>query len=102
MTSEAHTPGFLQHEEGDCVAVAVRELEPGTVEGGSVTGSGAVSIQLRERVPLGHKLALRDVPVGGDVIEYGVRVGVASADIARGDYVHVHNMRSARWQNSVA
>lgn len=102
MASERQAPGFLLHDEGDCVAVAVRDLEPGTVEGGSLIGSVAVSVQLRERVPLGHKLALRDVPAGGDVIEYGVRVGVASADIARGDYVHVHNVRSARWQNSVA
>lgn len=84
------------------MAVAVRDLEPGTVEGGSLTGSGSVSVRLRERVPLGHKLALRDIPAGGDVTEYGVRVGIASADIAEGDYVHVHNVRSARWRNSVA
>ena len=48
------------------------------------------------------KVALRDLSEGEDVIEYGVRTAIASADIATGDYVHVHNVRSARWQNSVA
>ena len=42
------------------------------------------------------------MPQGEDVIEYGVRTAIASADITRGDYVHIHNVRSARWQNSVA
>ncbi len=39
---------------------------------------------------------------GADVIEYGVRTAIASADITTGDYVHIHNVRSARWHNSVA
>jgi (2R)-sulfolactate sulfo-lyase subunit alpha len=53
-------------------------------------------------VPLGHKFALRDIDEGADVIEYGVRVAVASRPIRKGEHVHVHNVRSARWQQSVA
>jgi (2R)-sulfolactate sulfo-lyase subunit alpha len=47
-------------------------------------------------------LALVDLAAGQDIVEYGQRVGIATADISKGEYVHVHNVRSARWNNSVA
>lgn len=95
-------PDFLAHNEGDVVAVAVRDLEPGEAEGAFLRGPASVTVELREAVPLGHKLALADIAEGQDVIEYGQRVGVATRDIAKGEYVHVHNVRSARWHSSVA
>lgn len=95
-------PGFLAHHEGDKVAVAVRDLAPGTVQGGYLKGPASVAVELQDEVPLGHKFALVDIAEGEDVIEYGVRVAVAAKAIAEGEYVHVHNVRSARWQNSVA
>ncbi|HEY2441639.1 MAG TPA: UxaA family hydrolase [Streptosporangiaceae bacterium] len=88
-------PGFLAHRDGDAVAVAVRDLEPGPVQGGYLAGPD-ISLQLTEAVPLGHKLALADIAAGQDIIEYGQRVGIASKDIGQGEHVHVHNMRSAR------
>ncbi|MQA07556.1 MAG: hypothetical protein GEU98_03210 [Pseudonocardiaceae bacterium] len=100
MTSSR--PDFLAHRSGDAVAVAVRDLEPGPAEGGYLDGDATERVELTKKVPLGHKVALRDVAAGEDVIEYGIRIGIASADIVRGDYVHTHNIRSARWQNSVA
>lgn len=44
-------------------------------------------------VPFGHKVALRDIRVGEPVIKYGLVIGHASVDIARGAHVHVHNVR---------
>lgn len=102
MTNTSAGPGFLAHHEGDDVAVAVRDLTPGTVEGGYLRGPASISLELLHEVPLGHKLALVDIEPGQDVIEYGLRVGVATEKITRGSYVHIHNLRSARWQNSVA
>jgi (2R)-sulfolactate sulfo-lyase subunit alpha len=102
MTTNSREPDFLAHHEGDVVAVAVRDLGPGPIEGGYLRGPASVSLELREAVPLGHKLALADLEDGQDVIEYGLRVGVTTEKIARGSYVHTHNMRSARWQNSKA
>lgn len=95
-------PDFLAHNDGDLVAVAVRDLVPGEVEGGYLRGPASVRVELRDAVPLGHKLALVDITAGQDVVEYGQRIGVAIEDIPQGGYVHVHNLRSARWQNSVA
>jgi (2R)-sulfolactate sulfo-lyase subunit alpha len=95
-------PDFLAHKDRDSVAVAVQDLAPGTVEGSYLEGPELVTVELLQAVPLGHKLALTHLAAGDDVIEYGLRVGIASKDIKRGEYVHVHNVRSARWQHSVA
>lgn len=98
----ADAPSFLVHNEGDSVAVATRDLTPGRVEGGYLVGPESVEVELHEAVPLGHKFALHDLAEGDAVIEYGNRVALASKPIKAGDYVHVHNVRSVRWQNSVA
>ncbi len=95
-------PSFLTHKDGDFVAVAVKDVGRGPAEVGYLDGSPTVNVEVRAEIPLGHKVALRDIAEGEDVIEYGVRVAIASAEINKGDYVHIHNVRSARWQNSVA
>lgn len=95
-------PDFLAHHDGDTVAVAVRDLGAGEAEGGYLRGPESVTVRLTGDVPLGHKFALTDIAAGAQVIEYGQVVAVATAAIGRGDHVHVHNVRSVRWQNSVA
>jgi (2R)-sulfolactate sulfo-lyase subunit alpha len=95
-------PSFLTHKAGDHVAVAVKDVSPGPADVGYLDGSPTETVEVNAEIPLGHKVALRDVASGEDVIEYGVRTAIASADIQKGDYVHIHNVRSARWQNSVA
>lgn len=102
MNKPNSEPGFLLHKHGDMVGVAVRDLEPGQVEGCYLSGEETVVIELNHAVPLGHKLALTNIREGADVIEYGQRVARATAPISKGDYVHTHNVRSARWQTSVA
>lgn len=98
----ASRPDFLAHRSGDAVGVAVRDLTPGPAQGGYLDSDAVEQLELAHDVPLGHKVALRDVRSGDDVIEYGVRTAIASEDISRGDYVHTHNVRSARWLSSVA
>jgi (2R)-sulfolactate sulfo-lyase subunit alpha len=95
-------PSFLAHKDGDHVAVAGRDVEPGSAQIGYLDGTPSIEVEVLAEIPLGHKVALRDRASGEDVVEYGVRTAIASADIAVGDYVHIHNVRSARWQNSVA
>jgi (2R)-sulfolactate sulfo-lyase subunit alpha len=98
----AGRPSFLAHKSGDYVAVAVMDVSRGPARVEFLDGSEAVDVEAKAEIPLGHKVALRDIAEGADVIEYGVRTAIASADITTGDYVHIHNVRSARWQNSVA
>jgi (2R)-sulfolactate sulfo-lyase subunit alpha len=82
--------------------VAAQDVGRGQADVGYLDGSPTETVEVNVDIPLGHKVALRDVAEGEDVIEYGVRVAIASAEISKGDYVHTHNVRSARWQNSVA
>jgi len=58
-------------------------------------------ITVRAPIPLGHKVALRDLATDERVTEYGETIGLARTDIAQGDLVHTHNVRSARWQRSL-
>jgi len=95
-------PHFLAHCGGDAVAVAVQDVEPGPAIVQYLDDAERETVEVKASIPLGHKVALQDLVEGAEVIEYGLRVALASADITRGDYVHTHNVRSARWQNSVA
>ena len=47
---------------------------------------------LRGDVPMGHKVALRQIAAGEAVIKYGARIGRATAASEPGDHVHLHNL----------
>ncbi len=89
---------ILLHELDDDVGVAVADLKKGS-EAGAVTleGKPAGSIKLRDNVPLGHKVALRDLSEDKPVIKYGRQIGRAVRDIAKGAHVHIHNLKTMRW-----
>ena len=71
----------------DDVAVTTRELPAGTR-----VLTVARELVLPGDVPRGHKLAVRDLPVGSAVHKYGQSIGRATADIAAGAHVHTHNL----------
>lgn len=84
----------------DDVAVALRPLEPGPISLRS--GDAAETFEVRAAIPMGHKFALRDMPVGADVRKYGEVIGIATTAIVRGTHVHVQNLRSRRARTPVA
>lgn len=45
-------------------------------------------------IPAGHKFALKDISKGEPVIKYGEIIGRATKNIAEGEWVHVHNLKS--------
>ena len=49
-----------------------------------------------ETVPYGHKIAVAPIQKGGRIRKYGEEIGIATRDIAQGEYVHVHNLDSMR------
>jgi len=73
----------------DNVVIARTNLTRGDV----VTIDG-VQVTLSDDVDLGFKIARRDLGSGHKVIKYGAVIGSATAEIRRGDIVHLHNMRS--------
>lgn len=81
---------FLLLDERDNVLVVTRRISFGdrlNIEGELVESP--------QDFPLAHKLARRPIKAGEIVMKYGAPIGVATADIARGAHVHVHNMKSA-------
>ena len=53
-----------------------------------------VCLEGNERIPSGHKFALRAITKGEYVIKYGEIIGRATQDIAQGEWVHTHNVKS--------
>lgn len=89
---------FLVHDGKDNVGVAVDNIASGElVKGISLDNNIAVELRSKEGVLLGHKIALVPMSSGNVVIKYGVPIGIATEDINKGEHVHVHNLKSARW-----
>ncbi len=63
-----------------------------TISAGQVIHLGDQSITARASVAHGHKIALRSIASGEAVTKYGQAIGIATANIAVGDHVHVHNV----------
>jgi len=77
----------LQLHATDNVAIARQAIAAGM----AIEYNGA-HLTIGEDVPAGHKFALVDVPVGGEVRRYGHPIGRASRDIPAGAWVHNHNL----------
>jgi len=89
---------FLVHDKRDSVGVAVVDVKAGqALEGRSLDTNEAVNAKSNMDIPLGHKIALKDLKPGDNVIKYGVEVGRVVEPIKAGDHVHVHNVKTKRW-----
>lgn len=75
----------------DNVATALQPLETGQV----IVVAGQ-SITIAEPTPKGHKIALRLIRAGEQVMKYGSTIGTATSDIQPGEHVHTHNVASGR------
>jgi altronate dehydratase small subunit len=47
-------------------------------------------------IPYGHKIALKAIHKGEQITKYGEEIGIATKEIQKGEYVHVHNLDSMR------
>ena len=46
------------------------------------------------RIEDGHKYAIRDIRAGENIVKYGQPIGHATANIAKGEHVHTHNLKT--------
>lgn len=92
-------PHLLVHDHGDNVGVVVVEgLTAGTRMLAVVTAdNSAFEIEAKADIPIGHKVALAPLKAGDTAVKYGEDIGRFVADVARGEHVHVHNLRTKRW-----
>jgi altronate dehydratase len=78
----------------DNVAVALRTLAAGE----QAVGKGIAGFSALEKIPASHKIALRDISAGEEIIKYGETVAVSTREIKKGEWVHTHNLESQRWK----
>jgi (2R)-sulfolactate sulfo-lyase subunit alpha len=89
----------ILHDAEDTVAVVVVE---GVKSGTAMTGwimddDRTIALEARQDIPIGHKVALRDMVAGDTVVKYGVDMGKVTATIRKGEHAHVHNIKTKRW-----
>jgi (2R)-sulfolactate sulfo-lyase subunit alpha len=90
--------GILLHESDDDVGVAVTDLKKGaSVAALTIEGKSVGRVKLVENVPLGHKVAMRNLAQDKAVMKYGRPIGRAVKSITRGAHVHTHNVKTLRW-----
>ncbi len=90
---------FVLHDAHDSVAVVVVE---GVTAGTALTGwimddDKPAEVTALQDIPIGHKVALKDMAVGDTVIKYGIDMGKVVAPIQAGQHAHVHNIKTKRW-----
>lgn len=92
-------PHLLVHEPSDNVGVVVVEgLKAGTKMLCVVThDNSSFELEAKADVPIGHKIALKDLKAGDTAVKYGEDIGKMVADVARGGHVHTHNLKTKRW-----
>ena len=90
---------FIVHDKADTVGVVVVEdVRAGQdLTGWVMETDETIALKALDPVPLGHKIALRDIKSGETVLKYGHDVGRAVADVGKGRHVHIHNLKTKRW-----
>jgi len=73
---------IILHEKDNVATVLDSEEKKNLLEDGTL---------IEDNIPIGHKVAIHDITKGQPIIKYGVKIGVALADISRGKHVHIHN-----------
>jgi (2R)-sulfolactate sulfo-lyase subunit alpha len=92
-------PDFLVHDSTDNVGVVVVEtVQAGrTLVGWVMDKDITVQLLAVDSIPLGHKVALGDIPADETILKYGQDIGRTIAPVVRGGHVHVHNLKTKRW-----
>lgn len=80
---------ILKIHKNDNVCVALEDLSKGeniTIDNKEIT--------LKENIGIGHKISLKNILQGEDVIKYGYPIGMATKNIYEGELVHTHNLKT--------
>jgi (2R)-sulfolactate sulfo-lyase subunit alpha len=78
--------------------VVVEGLKAGTKMLCVVTADdSSFELEARADVPIGHKIALKDLAAGDTAIKYGEDIGKIVGAIGKGEHVHTHNLKTKRW-----
>ncbi|MCD7832740.1 MAG: altronate dehydratase family protein [Lachnospiraceae bacterium] len=79
----------IQIAPNDNVAVALHPIAKG-----EQLEVGGQTLMALEDIPQGHKIAIRAIKEGENVIKYGFPIGHATIDAAAGTWMHTHNVKT--------
>jgi (2R)-sulfolactate sulfo-lyase subunit alpha len=98
-SQERRTIHIVLHEAKDTVGVAVVEgIKAGTqLNAWIMDDDEVITVSAKQDIPIGHKVALKDMAVGDTVYKYGVDIGKVVQPISAGEHAHVHNIKTKRW-----
>ena len=90
---------LIIHDEKDNVAVVVIDKTSKNQEctGWIMQNDKTIKIKSINEVPLGHKIALKDLKEGDTILKYGHDIGKVFKSIKKGEHVHVHNVKTKKW-----
>jgi len=89
---------FIVHGKQDTVGVMVTDVRQNQkLTGWNMETDETLEVAALQDIPLGHKIAMQRIQAGDKVIKYNVPIGNAVSDIALGEHVHTHNLKTARW-----
>lgn len=90
---------FVLHDAKDTVAVVVVEGVKADMilKGWIMDEDRMINITAKQDIPIGHKVALKDMAVGDTVLKYGIDMGKVVAPIKAGEHAHVQNIKTKRW-----
>ncbi len=80
---------ILKINEGDNVAVAIE-----TIPEGAQVSVGEEKITAVTEIPAGHKMALKDLAAGEEVVKYGYPIGRTKEAVRKGEWIHTHNVKT--------
>ena len=73
----------------DNVVVALHPIAKG-----QLVETDGLSVTALEDIPQGHKMAVKPIKAGEDVIKYGFPIGHATEDAQPGRWMHTHNIKT--------
>lgn len=81
---------FIQLNSKDHVVIALEAILKGEV----LQIDENTQVELKEDIQKGHKILVRPVEKGSDVLKFGYSIGKAKSDLNAGEWVHTHNLES--------
>lgn len=95
----SNIPQLLVHDAEDNVGVVVVEgLTAGTEMLCVVTHDNSdFRLTATMDIPIGHKVALKDLSEGDTVMKYGEDIGKMVGNAKKGEHVHTQNCKTKRW-----
>jgi len=82
----------LQVNSNDNVAILLEDIKKEE----TCDYGGEYPQKTNQDIPFGHKIALKNIEAGENIVKYGYIIGYATQHINQGDWVHNHNIRSDR------